>query len=102
MYFLNGKKKKGGGIFVKVKTLHTKISYKVAIVDMIQLSGMRVFLTRRNRWNFKLLVKKAWVGGGGWVLCPESLKSSWSAHPDMWALAGIPEGSQLLKAHTSG
>lgn len=56
MYFLNGKK----GIFVKLKTLHTKTCYKVAIVDMIKLLGIFVFLTPRNRWNFKFLVKKAW------------------------------------------
>lgn len=46
----------------KHQTLHTKMHYKMAIGDIIKLSGIFVFWDQRNRWNFELLAKARGLG----------------------------------------
>lgn len=95
------KKERGGvgRIFVKVKTLHTKISYKVALVDRIQLSGMFVLLTHRKRWNFKLLVKKK----GGWLgALPRISQIITVSPPDMRGIERYPREKSTPETHSSG
>lgn len=74
-------------IFVKIKTLPTKMHYKMAIGDIIKLPGIFVFLAQRKRWNFELLVK-AW-GLGTLPRIPRRQPAQ------RWALAKHPVRSQL-------
>lgn len=74
-------------IFVKIKTLHTKMHYKMAISDIIKLPGIFVFLAQRKRWNFELLMK-AW-GLGTLPRIPRRQPAQ------RWALARHPDRSQL-------
>lgn len=91
-------------MFAKTKTLRANVHYKMAMVDTtIQGPVIFVYLAQRNRWNFKLLLKKEC---GSWELYPECLKSSRSACPGVRALErhprekGTPEtcgGEESLK-----
>ena len=85
------KKKKKKRIFVKIKSLRSKMHYKIAVVDTVKLSGISVFLTHGNRWDFKLLGKKTWGAGDS----TQNLSNQPAQGCGLWK--GIPERSQLLK-----